>query len=84
MSQKARECVRAVDPIAATVQDQLAELDARTVANTLCNVAVHVMVEAGMTHADVADLLETVAHLSRHAGTMHEDGGKLSDGARAK
>jgi len=66
--EKARECARAVDLIAATVHDQLADLDARTVANALCNVAMHIMVEAGMTHGDVADLFETMAHLSRYAG----------------
>ena len=35
------------------------------VASVLFDVAANVLTEAGMTHTDIADLLETLARLSR-------------------
>jgi hypothetical protein len=71
--QRPRDYLRAFDLISAAVHDHLIDLDAMLVANALCDVAANVLCEAGMTQADVAKLLETLAALSREVETeMHE------------
>ena len=64
---EAREFLRAFKLIDTTVHDQLADLDAITIANALFSVAANVLNNAGMTHADIAHLLERFAGLSRKA-----------------
>jgi hypothetical protein len=63
----ARNSCSAFKLIDTTVHDQLADLDAITIANALFSVAANVLNEAGMTHADIAHLLERFAGLSRKA-----------------
>jgi len=65
--QATRDYLRAFDLISATVHDHLVDLDAMTIANALFSVAANVLHEAGMSHADVARLLDTLADLSRRA-----------------
>jgi hypothetical protein len=64
------------------VVDQLAGHDAFTVANALASVAANVLLGAGMTHSDVADLLEVLALLSRDAaktiGGNNDQGGSFA------
>jgi hypothetical protein len=63
----AREYLRAYELISTAVHDHLVDLDALTIANALCSVAANVLSEAGMSQADVANLLETLASLTRKA-----------------